>query len=1786
MDRVNRQQEAKPDGILDVLAGVTVDTRRGRIIFPVREPFGDYLKNNISSKENQDKYEFRALYDSTKFWAEQDVFHNKFFLTGSYKGNSSSRISLGAFNIPRGSVRVELNGSPLTENADYIVDYNIGEVTIINESILASGGIVKATFENNALFNVQQKTLVGTRMDYTISPNFALGGTFMHMYERPLTPKTNIGDEPLKNSIFGFDGSYTRKSRFLTKMVDKLPFLETKEESSITIEGEFAKIIPHEAKSLGKSKGVSYIDDFEAAETPYDIKGLYNWYPSSTPQGQLDLFPETSIGNDKRRWMDRRANISWYNIDPLYNRNDRFTPQNVADDEVHLSNHYVRRVTIKEVFKNKDIPNGTGIPNVMSTMDISFSPKDRGQYNFNANPTDWNTNGRSSKPEENWGGLMSKISVNDFEAANIDYLELWIMDPFIYDNSVKGGNLYINFGNVSEDILPDGRKSFENGILENGNTDQLARDTFGFAPLLPSITNSFSADEAYRARQDVGLDLLDDNAKREYWKKDFLDPLETAFGTGSEIYQKALTDPANDNFLYHRDPLYDSEKALIIERYSRYNYLEGNASTAQLADGTPASASYTPDIEDINNDNTSNITEDYYQYKIKLTPQDLVVGENFVTDKVLTDPITLADGRKEQIHWYQLKIPIAEYEKRVGNIPDFKSIRFMRVFLKNFEDSVTLRIAQMQLVRADWRRYQNSLKDPGVIIPTDPGDDTKFNVSTVNIEENGSRSPVKYVVPPGITREDDRTDPNASAQQNEQSISLEVCNLKANDSRAVYKTSNIDARNYKNIKLFVHAEGEQLQDGEMSAYIRVGTDLISNYYEYEVPLNVTDAGASSASDVWPTENNLDFVLSKLHEAKLERDGINGSIIKPYTIPDGSNNITIMGNPNLSNLKVLMLGVRNKTNKPICGEIWFNELRLQGINNKGGWAANARVITKLADFSTINASGSIKTIGFGAVDQSLNERALDDTRQFNVSSNTELGKFFPKKSGISIPMYVGYSETHILPKFYPLVPDVELQTRLDRAKSAEERDSVRDAAIDFTSRYSINFTNVRINKVGGKKKPMPWSISNFNATYAYSREYRHNQEIEESDANTYHGSLAYSYSPGFKGFYPLKKLIKSRKLDIIRDINFNPLPSSVNIRADVDRYYSELQYRTNDAFAFESPRLYDKLFTMNRVYNVNWSLTKSLKLDYSANTNARIVEPFGELDTEEKKDSVRQSFFNFGTMSKYNQTTSLSYSLPFKKIKMLNWISATTRYSANYAWDQAPPASDFLGNTIQNSQVMSVNGQLNFVNLYNKSDKLRDITRGPRGRRPSAPDTSSKKKKENKFTKSIIKGVLMLKNASLTYTKNRGTVLPGFQPSIDHFGQNFKRKQPGWEFIFGSQNPEIRYNLANGDGLSNDPRQNNYYTQTVTENYTGKITLQPFKDFRVNLDFKKQEGSSFRSSFRYDTANGFDGFRDIGVINTRTYSISYIFWRTAFTKDNENNTSPTFEEFGNSRFVIAKRLQAEDDRVITGIIDPTTDFPQGYTRTSQEVLLPSFLAAYKGKNGANQSLSAFPKIPLPAWNINYNGIGKMDRFKNLFSNFTLKHAYSGTYTVGGITNNLDYDPNEAPVDGESFQTKERITQATIIESLSPLLGLDATFKNGWNVKVEYKQSRNVNFFISAYSITETKSSEFVVGAGYRSDDVKLPIKIKGRRIYLTNDFNFHLDVSVRNDKTIVRKLDQPLEEPTNGNRIILINPTIDYMLNEKLNLNLFYMRSMSKPATTISFPTALTEFGVKLRYTIQ
>ena len=1806
LDKLNRQQEAKPDGVFDAIEGLTVNTQYARIIFPVTEPFGDFLREQFNGRNDLgDYYCYDALYDSTKWLAQQDVKHNKFFLQGSYKSSNGAELFLGTTNLQRGSVRVTANGRPLSEGMDYEVDYALGRVKIINEGLLRGGAEIRASADGQSFFNIQQKTLIGGRVEHKFNKKLIVGGTALHMYERPLTTKTNFNEEPLLNTILGADVGYSSKSRFLTKIIDALPFLETKEISNITAYGEFAKIFPHNHKSQGDQRGVSNLEDFENAELTNDLKNISNWVTASIPQKQEDKFPDTKNA-DKLSWMNHHAAMSFYTIDQLFYR-DNDMPDNIKQrvDNI-LSDPFQRQVDQRELFPQRNFPQGT--PTILPTLDMYFRPAVRGMYNYNSDPSQINDKGQLLNPELSWGGITRKIDQNDFEAANIDYIEIWMLDP-MSDNTNLKGELLLHLGNVSEDILPDRRKSFENGLpTSNSSTTETDTTNFAVVPSGPQINFAFDNNSATLKSQDLGLDGMDDAQEVAHFDSSLLKKILANFGAGSKYYQDATADPSNDNYTHYLETTYDALDADIVGRYTRIQGLQGNSNNEQYTgkySGMPKSSTPIPSDEDVNRDFTLNQSEDYYQYRIKISTADMQIGRNYITD-VVDNRVKLRNGKERNIKWYQLKIPIKEFEKAVGNISDFKSIRFMRMVMTGFNDTAILRMGYINMVRADWRRYTNSLKTPGVIVPQDPNDGTKFVVSTVNIEENSKRSPIAYVSPPGIDRVQNMAS-LGTVLENEQSLSLQVCELKAGDSRAAFKTTTFDARNYKRMQLFIHAEesqGTTINDGEVAAFIRFGTDLTSNYYEYEIPLTMTrgtvNMNANNADQlIWPAANLMDFALDSFYDLKIQRQNAAWPMTAPFIRFTGKGKITVMGLPDAGNLRVMMVGIKNNSNSPKCFETWFNELRVKEIANKGGYATLANIQMQLADFGQLNMGGTIRTIGFGDVDKKLNDRSLSTNLNYDIASNLELGKFFPKKAGVSIPMYMGYSESYVRPKYYPLNPDLELKAFLSGIADISTRNAVKKAAEEYNSLYSINFNNVRVASAMGKT-PKIWSPSNFVLGYSYQNNYRRNQQIEEYFIKTSQATIGYTYNKNTKYVKPFRK-IKSKKLTLLRDFNYNLMPSSFSTQMQANRLYSEQQSRNNNKFIQVNPRLFDKNFTLLRNFNTNLPLTESIKINYSANITSRIQEPYGRLDNEFKLDSVRKEFLSLGRMTKFYQNVNATYTLPFTKSKYTRWINTTVTYVGSYEWNQAPPAFESLGNRLQNGQDINVSGQFNFTQLYSQIPWLRDLEKPKKSKKPAAATPKPAADDESPtFESALQKGkpetkkanptkifvgnfVSMLKNAGFSYQLKENTELPGFAYKPDYFGNNFKHMQPGMGFVFGLQDPNLRYKLADLGALKTDSRQSNFFRNNKTENFTANITIEPIKNFRIRLDFARNHTQGTQAIFKYD---GF-AWMDQGLTQTGNFNVTGMFFNTHFVKDvtinnSDNHTNAVFTQLLGNRFTVAQRLSL--NRLGSYQTDTITKFPMGYSKNSQDVLVGAFYGTYAGQDVGYSDISGFPAIPLPNWNVNYNGFTKIKFLGNKFSNINIKHAYTGRYSIGNYTQNLRYDQDESVLMGKDLTPKFQIADATISEGFFPLIGVNLTTKNNWTVGMEYKRSRVLKLFAASFNLTEMRNNEFQLNAGYRTTGLTLPWRKNGRWVYLPNDFRFDMTVSVTDNVTVIRKVDLNVNKYTAGMKNIRISPSITYQVNQKINLAVKYNRVVMDPKVATQFYTALTDFGIEARYT--
>ena len=1943
-DRLDNNNKTNSNGYFDYVEGYTISN--GRVFFPEAEPFGQYMYNALTAKgvapDIAKKYSFTELYDSTKTIAKQIAEKDKYQLVGQFRGTLANVISLGAYNVPQGSVVVTAGGVTLTEGSDYTVDYSAGEVTILNQSLIDAGTSINVSLESNTDYAQERKTMLGLNWQYDFSKDFQISGTIQHLSEQALTTKVTMGSEPLNNTLWGVNINWKKESQWLTNMLDKLPFLHCTQPSVISFTGEFAQLIAGQAS--GVQNNASYIDDFENTKSTIDVSTPTSWIISSVPS----MFPEQS---DKTTLASgyNRALLAWYNIDPLFTRrSSSLTPAHIKGDLEQLSNYYVREVYVKELFPDRDNNSYSGATATLPILNLAYYPSERGPYNFNPN---LNYDGTLQNPQQHWGGMMRKLDTSDFETANIEYIEFWMLDPFIYSNEQSdaneyGGDFYINLGEVSEDILRDGKKFYESGMPVDGSSS-FTTTQWGKIPTQATVTYAFATTSGSRALQDVGFNGLTDAEEKEFGPyQEFLTAIQGKVSAAQ--LDSIMNDPANDDYHYFRGSDFDRIQASILQRYKRINNPQGNSPDSEnRSESYDTSYKTTPDVEDINQDYTLNEYEKYYQYKISIRPEDLVVGRNFIVDKRETAP-ALRNNTTGHATWYQFRIPLNEYEERVGSINDFTSIRFMRMFLTNFKKPIVLRFATFDLVRGEWRVYDQSLN-------TGAHETGTMSASAVSIEENSSKVPVNYVLPPGIQRGQDPTQPQLT-EDNEQALDIVVENMSTNESKAVYKNTTLDIRQYKRLQMFVHANAfEQnttnLSDNQLAVFIRLGSDYKNNYYEYEIPLKLTAPGEYnrySLTDcklVWPEDNMLDIPLSVFTSLKKARNKARGLGLASYnTVYSGyddnkpNNKVSIMGNPTLGEIKVMMIGVRNLSGEIKSGEVWVNELRLREYNNEGGWAAQGALNVQLSDVGTINATGKIVTDGFGGLEDGVAERSQDDYKTYSFTANVELGKFFPDKAKVTAPLYYSITQEETRPKYNPLDTDMLLDDALESTANEHERDSIESIAVTKTTNTNFSLSNVRVG-IQTKRHPMPYDPANFSFSYSHSHRHTSGETTVYENEDNWRGAINYSYTPVYKTFEPFKKMIKSKSkwYDLVKNFGLNWLPQNITFDTEMVRNYYELQERDMESTeGNQLPLTFSEQFLWNREFSIRWDLTKNLHMNFNSATHAEIEEPYTPINKDlypdqysAWKDSVWTSIKDFGRPLDYNQTFNMSYQLPLNLIPIFDWVNSDANYNATYNWTRGTDLEDgtSLGNEISTNRTFNLNGTFNLERLYNhvpflkkaneRFNKTSRISRTsqlkkrnqpkpaknlannrtskgddkdgkdadkeknalPKNKRSFEkeivlkPDTTllvshgknskrlmvtAKTKDGKKFklkykavdnnrikitskvdtlttlkltvtpkapleekgwyktAQCIARGLMLVRNVSFSYRNQYSMYLPGFLPNVgDMFGQRSGDiMSPGLDFAFGFiDDSYIDKSAERGWLLMNDSVATPA-TTSLTEDLQLRMTLEPVKNLKIDLNASRTETKSKSIQYMYSGSPTTQS----GTLTMTTISLGSAFEGTG----NANNGyhSATFDKFCNSLETFRGRVEAQyanaeypaGSSLAGQKFDPANGSVSKY---SADVMIPAFLSAYTSMGG--NSLSIFPALSrlLPNWTVKYSGLTQLPWFRDVFKSVNINHAYKSIYAVGSYSsystfmeymNGLGFVSDVStgnPVPSSMYN----ISTVSINEAFSPLLGIDMTFNNNLTCKLEYRTTRVLSLSMTSIQINEATSHDWVVGMGYKINNFKLfggnrRRKVKSSRSNDENsnnstsnnsrstgfntDLNLRLDLSYRKQASICRDIASMTSSASSGNSAFKLSFSADYSLSRLLTMSFYYDCQTNTPLlSSSSYPTTTQDFGLSLKFSL-
>ena len=1922
LDRLDSKNNPHPDGRFDYVEGYTAISSTGRIIFPVLEPFGSHLAKAIGNPAIAQKYVFQELYDSTLVSAQELSEKNKFTLVGKYKGSSGSEIRLNAMNIPRGSVVVTAGGATLVENVDYTVDYTMGTVTILNQSIIDSGTNVDVKLENQSLFSMQRKGLYGAHLEYEFNKDLSIGGTIMHLREKPLTTKVNTGSEPLANTIWGVNANWKTDLQWLTLLIDKVPWIDASTPSSFMLNAEFAHLIPGHTKDVG-SAGTAYIDDFEATKTNIDIHYPNYWKLASTPRDD-SRFPEYNLSNNSD-YNKNRALLAWYTVDPIFGHPQSNTPQHIKNDLSLMSDHRTRIVYETELYPTKQVLANQEVK--MSVLNLSFYPEERGPYNISAEEI--GADGKLTNPKSRWGGMMRKLDNTDFEKSNIEYIEFWLMDPFLtnQDAAFDGGDLYIDLGDISEDILRDGKKSFEHGLPLTDDVDALVEKTvWGRVPKTTSTTIAFSNDAGARAKQDVGLDGLSDEQEllHEYNGKmpyaDYVAALRAKVNP-SVLAQwendpfSPLNDPAGDDYHYYRGADFDAAETPVLLRYKHYNGTEGNSPEMQSNEAYGTASTLQPDIEDINQDNTLNDNEKFYRYHVSLRRDDMQrVGQQHIASIMETD-VTLKDGTKTRVKWYQFKIPLrgdSATVQKIGNIRNFKSIRFARMYLTNFSQETHLRMATLDLVRGEWRNYTKGLyqdvANNQFNIPNPYTSGGSMDVQAVNIEENSNRTPVNYVLPPGISRQ---TDPGQATliEQNEQAMAFRLNYIAPKDARAVYKNVAYDMRQYKRLQMFVHAESlpqfDPIQDKELACFIRLGSDLKNNYYEYEIPLNLTPQGVYSNDSqedkrrVWPDENSFDILLTALTDAKIARNKAKragnaniGNTI-PYEVydPDNLNNkITVVGNPTLEDVQAIMIGVRNITDHEVNGEVWVNELRLNQFNEQGGVAAMANAALSISDIAQVNVAGRLETAGYGSIESNVLDRNMDNSYQISVSAALEAGRLFPEKAKLQIPLYVSYSNETQTPNYDPLDTDVKLSESLDNYETKEEKDSIRQMSNTVQEATSFSVTNMKVD-IHSKKRNMFYDPANFSVSASYNKQNQHTPEMEKDQTTDHKGSFNYSYNFNPKPWEPFKDVKAVSKVKFLKEFNIYYLPQSWAFNTNMHRTFSHMKMRdfniAEEGASNDMDLTFSKDFTWDRNFDFKYDLTKNMKFSFQTAMNSTVDEGYYTPEIirdyaftndyyEAWKDTIQRSLAKWGTPYTYQQLFSATWNVPLNRIPYLEAVTANASYNATYNWNRTVQSSNSttdLGNVVSSTRAWQADGGINFETLYGKSKYWKQMTQryGQRGRRGrafkpktytetislvagepkeithrlgsenlqvSATDANGKAVRVKITPTSTTRATLvakenvdnlsvtittkdpnqrsaaqvtmdmaayfgtMVRKVQVTYRQTNSLTVPGFAPQAGFMGQTRYNDMyaPGFDFAFGGFNDDFVQKAKDNGWLSADTSVVQPATRAMTNDFDVKVTLEPFPGLKVQLNGKCYAAQSSSIIYSYE---------QLQENMTGSFNITQVAIGTAFRhigNAEDNFASATFDQFLANRDVLTTRVQSQYDGLFypdAGFIPsalrgkPYNSSIGAITNNTADVLVPAFLAAYTSRDASRISLNPFLGLlqVLPNWSVTFDGLGRLPWMRDHFKSVNLTHAYTCKYAIGSYSTYSTWTPagqlsnkqvgfvrdvqTENPIPSSAYD----ISSVNLSESFSPLIGLNLTMKNSLSTKFEYRKQRNISLNINSVQITEGHTDEFVIGAGYTIKDLSFISKTKnGGQKKVSNDLKLNVDVSYKDIKTLLRKVEENLTQASAGNKVFAIKVSADYVLSQKINLQLFYDHQGTTPLISSSYPVKADNFGINIK----
>ncbi|MDA0986922.1 MAG: cell surface protein SprA [Bacteroidetes bacterium] len=1657
-DNINDVGAKTPDNVFDYNPPFTIDEVRGEIIFPQIRPFDDgiteyFQKNGITIPA--DSFTFKKLYDTTQLAAQYETSRDRFIIKGKTKAGSSNAINLG-FNVVEGSVQVLLNGQPLVINVDYTVDYIVGQILIKNQAALVPGANLQVKFEQNDLFQLASKTLLGLRGETNLTEKSNIGFTLMTLDEQTLSDKVRLNEEPIRNTIMGFDFSTSGTVNFLTDVVNFLPGISTNANSDFTLRGEAAYMSPdpNTKKStieIDNAKGIAYIDDFEGSKRTIPLGVGYGLWRDMSPPS-INIADTTLIKS--------KAKMFWYNI----------LPSDISVNEIWGDKKYVARGQEQ-----------------VTALSLRYDPKKRGAYNFSNDLQKT----LLDDPQKNWAGVQRMVSssVIDLARENINFIEVWVK---IYEGYEVGKTkVYLDLGMINEDIIPnklyntEDQGVFKNGILNDG--------------------------------EDTGIDGLTNDAEKNYYS--------SFVNANKNLFSEIVEDPSGDDWQF--------------------------SSSFELINGTENNGSSEigrfPDTEDFNRNNILDQTDSYFTYELNLD----------------TSASNLQRAGAGNNGWYQYRIPINEFSNKVGK-PDLSIIETIRLWVTGASKVLDIRLVDFNLVGNQWEELVKN--------------DSTFQVSTVNFEDNP-----EYTIPPGVKRARDRTIVDQEVYGNEQSLSLNIKNLRDNETRFAIKRFSyrpLDVFSYRELRMFVH--GQEIDKGALKRFsndpnnadaeiiVRFGADSL-NYYEYRAPV----------LPGWSEQNNVSIKFSELTAIKQVRDSVNEVV--SINVPNGPTNsrYIIKGNPTLTRILFISIGVYNPQNKGVAqlnGEIWVNELRLTDVDDTPGWAYSVTSTLKIADIGSLSFNYSEVDPFFHALQARFGSRTTN--KSWNASAAFSLEKFLPESwNGSSFPFSYSHSEALVKPKYIPS-SDIDIGEAAkqiyenkksktgseDSAQVAKEKFLIESQTLQISDSYAL--PNFKINLPGDL-----WIVKKVINQVSYGFTYNTNSmrspTIQNKSSWGWNSRVAYIYSLSPENYFEPFKLDWFDYFESIRDFKIFFPVTSYNFGLNLARSQTKEDLR-NQLKPIDPTRN----FSASRNLAFSWKLTENgflnLSGDYGLDIGSTLVHL--ETDTLKKQRNFsdilrdligREQLISFGQDNTYSQNFNVNTIPRVPSIFNVNkYVTMALRYGVSYRW----------ANNLQQGDLGKGAGWGNSISL-NSDISLKAMVESWIGAstvdKPSEKIPPRSRFDEDEVDKNELRSIEKVKEDTTSKTKTEFRASNQFKNIFKNFIKtpllDFDRISFSWTQTNSSQNNGIPGRPGFKNLLGTLPFEEYDQHFGPSRLYQLGLVSEPTSDI-VGIESKNSFPFfkfKIESGFRAKNANINDAFTQSNKVQIRT---NRNLWEGARIDLNWNigidysrNQSLKTDEFGVPTIVSSISGGGIERSFLTfPILNNIQKVSELYNklksddsdkRPNDEKFSEAFEDGLETFSFIRKAFGQY--TPQLNYSFSWDGLEKITLLKNYFNRVSLEHTYNSSYRKA-----LRGNPS-----GGTLVESQRINY-----SFAPLLGMNVTFKEIFkgniNSNIRFSTNSSYDLIPTSKNISENSSTEISITGGFSRTGFEIPVF--GLALSNDIDLSFSYSFSKNNRQTFSSENLGGSGTPGEGSSRTTFEPRIRYILSSRVTASVFYKYTKLAP----------------------